>query len=144
MGKSKFLIFLFLVAVKINYALAQEGCAESNIGATIIHPDRIGTSSRFTPNEITRNTITQPSPQCNDFYKSYTVTGGYGSCRYNLFSFTSTTTILNIQGYSVEYVLNCPLDDYIGLLILPLGGIGYFTCVSDNLRSIFKLIPAMI
>jgi len=131
MGRTYFFATFFLLF--INVAIyAQTGCASTNpaLGNPVIYTTKIGTvtPARYSPSgtRITINAVQQPQPQCNNFYKSIISSGSLGTCRINTSSATSTTTSSYSNGWLVSYTLNCPLDNYIFLLILPLGGLGFY------------------
>jgi|GEM_PF-1036592 len=123
MGRIYFFTNFLLLFINVSIR-AQTGCASTNptLGNPEIYTTKIGTvtPARYSPfgNRITMNAVQQAQPQCNNFYKSIISSGSLGTCRINISSATSTTTLSYNNGWLVNYTLNCPLDDHIWILIL--------------------------
>lgn len=136
-----FVFTIFLMLFFNNNTFAQQGCADSDpdISNPTVYITKVGISTipryYYFGTGLNKNTLRQPQPQCNNFYRTIISSGAYRSCRVNWISSTSTTTNSYFDGWLVTYELNCTLDDYMPTLLLATGGLGFIILRKKNAFS---------
>ncbi|WP_147273622.1 hypothetical protein [Pedobacter chinensis] len=125
LSSSTALLFLLLI---FKNTRAETGCAISSTPgiATIVYTTEspVG-SGRYNSlaTSISGALITPPLSQCGNYYKEFVSVGPFNSCRHG-----ALPPYNALGGYLVNYITYCPipLDDYIPLLFLTTGSLGFF------------------